>query len=226
MLRSISKGCAARAGLVRDRRAKRVDLFFRGHPHLADAYLDHVYFEVRARAARYASVLRLPPLLDDPEPEVRATAASRLPASRIGRLAHDPEPRVRIVIANRLEGAALLAMYSDADYLVRIHVVRRIAPDLLPIAVHDEDPEVRRSVARRHFPRIGCISSSMTRNRSCVSSSPSVFQEDRLDAMCKDEDLRIRFTVAERCPRHMLAIPLDDEDEFVRACARARLESE
>ena len=36
--------CRKGSSCVRDRRAKRVDLFFRGHPHLADSYLDHVYF--------------------------------------------------------------------------------------------------------------------------------------------------------------------------------------
>jgi hypothetical protein len=43
--------------------------------------------------------------------------------------------------------------------------------------------------------------------------------------MQRDEDLRIRFTVAERCPAEMLNVFLDDEDELVRDCARMRLEA-
>ncbi len=63
---------------MRDRRARRIDRFFKDNPPLANAYLNHE-FEVRAIAARYASVLRLPALLNVPEPEVRASAAMRLP---------------------------------------------------------------------------------------------------------------------------------------------------
>jgi len=124
--------CRKGAACVRDRRARRVDGFFKKHPQLANNYLDHSYFEVRAMAAKYASLLRLQTLLIDPEPEVRAMAAARLPTSRLGALARDPEPRVRIVLANRLEGAALVAMLDDPDYLVRVNVVRRLDPDLLP----------------------------------------------------------------------------------------------
>ena len=129
--------CRKGAACVRDRRARRVDGFFKKHPQLANDYLDHSYFEVRAVAAKYASLLRLQALLTDPEPEVRAMAAARLPTSRLGALARDPEPRVRIVLANRLEGGALLAMLDDPDYLVRVNVVRRLDLDLLPLAVGD-----------------------------------------------------------------------------------------
>ena len=115
--------CRKGTACVRDRRARRVDGFFRSHPELANDYLQHSYFEVRAVAAKYASVMRLMPLLADPEPEVRAMAAMRLPVERVKALANDPEPRVRIALANRLEGASLVAMLSDEDYIVRINVV-------------------------------------------------------------------------------------------------------
>ncbi len=36
---------------VYDQRARRVDRFFANHPELADEYLTHPYFEVRAKAA-------------------------------------------------------------------------------------------------------------------------------------------------------------------------------
>ena len=58
--------CRKGATCVRDRRARRIDRFFKDNPPLANAYLNHEYFEVCAIAARYASVLRLPALLNDP----------------------------------------------------------------------------------------------------------------------------------------------------------------
>lgn len=79
--------CRRGRSCVRDRRARRVDRFFRHNPGMADDYLDHPYDEVRAIAARYCSLFRLTPLLDDPEPEVRVGAVLRLPQSRIG---HSP----------------------------------------------------------------------------------------------------------------------------------------
>jgi hypothetical protein len=72
-------GCQEGRACVRDRRARRVDRFFKGEPELANDYLTHPYFEVRTVAARYASLFKLGPLLRDPEPEVRAVAVMRLP---------------------------------------------------------------------------------------------------------------------------------------------------
>jgi hypothetical protein len=43
--------------------------------------------------------------------------------------------------------------------------------------------------------------------------------------MKSDEDLRVRFTVAERCPVELLPHFLEDEDELVQASAKARLEA-
>ena len=179
--------CRKGAACVRDRRARRVEGFFKRHPQLANDYLDHSYFEVRAVAAKYASLLRLQALLTDPEPEVRAMAAARLPASRLGALARDPEPRVRIVLANRLEGAALLAMLDDPDYLVRVNVVRRLDPDLLPLAVGDADSEVRGWVARRLPP-------------------------ERLGLLMFDPEPLVRLVVAERLPEERLGALREDED--------------
>ncbi|HXY57813.1 MAG TPA: 4Fe4S-binding leucine-rich repeat protein [Methylocystis sp.] len=70
--------CREGAAGVRDRSARRVDSFFKEHRDLANGYLDDCYFELRTVAAKYASVLRLRALLDDPEPEVREAAPARL----------------------------------------------------------------------------------------------------------------------------------------------------
>lgn len=94
--------CAKGKACIRDRRARRVERFLKGNPDLADQYLDHPYFEVRAGAARYANLFRLPPLLADPEPEVRAMATLRLPEERIRHMIRDEDTDVRIAAASRL----------------------------------------------------------------------------------------------------------------------------
>ncbi|PZQ66392.1 MAG: hypothetical protein DI563_23630, partial [Variovorax paradoxus] len=113
------QGCEPGHACVQDAYARRIDRFFRWHPDLADSQLPHPYFEVRAIAARHASVFRLPALIDDPDETVRLQVALRLPLRQLVRLAHDPHREVRIRVAQRIEGPALAAMRSDADYGVR-----------------------------------------------------------------------------------------------------------
>ena len=71
--------CRPKHACVNDRYARRIDRFFNWNPALANAYVAHPHFEVRAIAAKHASVFLLPPLLDDPEETVRWNAARRLP---------------------------------------------------------------------------------------------------------------------------------------------------
>ena len=105
--------CKKGKACIRDRRARRVDRFLQENKSLADSYLDHPYFEVRACAAQYASVFRLVPLLDDPEPEVRAVATMRLPNDRIARMVDDEDSRVRVAAAARLKGKELMPLIHD-----------------------------------------------------------------------------------------------------------------
>jgi hypothetical protein len=165
-------GCQEGRACVRDRRARRVDRFFAKQPELADEYLHHPYFEVRTVAAKYASMFRLPVLLEDPEPEVRATALLRLPERVAARMCADPDRRVRLAVASRVSGAALVdmrrwvarrispgqleRMTSDVDPLVRLEVARRLPPRRLRMLAEDEDLRVRFTVAERvdaaHLP--------------------------------------------------------------------------
>ena len=69
--------CALMEACVRDRYAKRIERFFSWNPELANDYLDHPYFEVRACAARKADVFHLRALIDDPDETVRWVAASQ-----------------------------------------------------------------------------------------------------------------------------------------------------
>src|SRR5271169_2423143 len=63
--------CRLRLACIEDRYARRIDRFFEWNPEIANASLDHPYFEVRAVAAKYADVVQLPQLLDDPDETVR-----------------------------------------------------------------------------------------------------------------------------------------------------------
>ncbi len=144
--------CALRKACVHDRYARRIDRFFAWNPALANEYLGHPHFEVRAVAATYANVFLLPPLLKDRDETVRLEAATRLPRPYLLDMRTDPHREVRIRIASVLEGADLRPMMHDPDYYVRVIVARRIEPSLLPLMIHDSEPEVRRSVARRIGP--------------------------------------------------------------------------
>jgi len=59
--------CRLRHACVHDRYARRIDRFFDWNRELANHYVSHPHFEVRAIAAKHASVFLLTALLDDPE---------------------------------------------------------------------------------------------------------------------------------------------------------------
>ncbi|NEL90763.1 LRV FeS4 cluster domain-containing protein, partial [Escherichia coli] len=128
---SAAGGCRLRHACVHDRYARRIDRFFNWNPALANDYVKHPHFEVRAIAAKHASQFYLPPLLDDPEETVRWNAARRLPKRLVLRLRHDPHREVRIRIATVLDPEDLMPMMMDDDYYVRLVVARRIVPSVL-----------------------------------------------------------------------------------------------
>lgn len=72
-------GCRIKHACVSDRYARRIDRFFNWNTGLADAYLGHPHFEVRAIAAKSADLFLLPPLLGDVDETVRWNAVRRLP---------------------------------------------------------------------------------------------------------------------------------------------------
>ena len=118
--------CELRKACVQDRYARRIDRFFHWNPELADSYLTHPHFEVRAIAAKFANPFLLPGLLKDPDETVRWEAVRRLPLRYQLALRDDPHREVRIRIVSLLQGADLQPMLKDADYYVRIVVARKI----------------------------------------------------------------------------------------------------
>src|SRR5271165_2643762 len=99
--------CVLKHACVHDRYARRIDRFFDWNPSLANEYIDHPHFEVRAIAAKFADVFRLPALLADPDEVVRWNAVRRLPRRYLLLLRNDPHREVRIRVATLLDEADL-----------------------------------------------------------------------------------------------------------------------
>ncbi|WP_231711289.1 4Fe4S-binding leucine-rich repeat protein [Xanthobacter dioxanivorans] len=207
---------------VADRRSKRIARFFSNNATLAARYLDHPYFEVRALAARHASIFLLPALKDDPEPDVRMVVALRLPLIRVKDMHLDPDPRVRIALLARLEGSDVVPFFSDADYNVRIAAARRAPPDALIMLMRDREPEVRRAVARRmpqaHLARMARDEDPLVRLEVAEHLAPGALQ-----ILAADPDMRVRFTVAERIDPRFLAPLTRDSVPPIAEVARQRL---
>ena len=214
--------CRLKHACVHDRYARRIDRFFNWNPSLANGYLEHPHFEVRAIAAKHADIFRLPPLLRDPEETVRWNAARRLPKRMILSLRDDPHREVRIRIANLLDEVELAPMASDPDYYVRLVVARRLPPALLGPLMTDEDAEVRRVVARRIPDEwvVRMMDDKAAPVRVEIAQRAQLALLTRLKA---DPDWRVRYEVAARIPREDLLSLTEDSDQLVAELARSRL---
>jgi hypothetical protein len=214
-------GCRLKYACVHDRYARRIDRFFNWNPELANSYIAHPHFEVRAIAAKHASVFLLPPLLDDPEETVRWNAARRLPKRLVLRLRVDVHREVRIRIASVLDDAELMPMMDDPDYYVRLVIARRVAPSLLARLIDDVEAEVRRVVAQRiprdWLLRMACDSDAGVRLEIAQRLTP-----DLLSRLRYDPDWRVRYEVASRIADGEVAELADDSDGFVQDMARSR----
>ncbi|HEY9214375.1 MAG TPA: 4Fe4S-binding leucine-rich repeat protein [Ancylobacter sp.] len=213
--------CRLKHACVHDRYARRIDRFFNWNPDLANSYVAHPHFEVRAIAAKQASAFLLPPLLDDPEETVRWNAARRLPKRLILRLRTDPHREVRIRIASILEDVELIPMMADADYYVRLVIAQRVAPPLLARMIGDPEPEVRRVVARRipvdWLLRIADDADAAVRLEIAQRMSPGLLARLR-----HDPDWRVRYEVARQIDISDIAELADDSDALVQNMARSR----
>ncbi|MGP8232075.1 MAG: 4Fe4S-binding leucine-rich repeat protein [Methylovirgula sp.] len=214
--------CRPGHACVNDRYARRIDRFFNWNPALADSYVKHDHFEVRAIAAKHATVFLLPPLLDDPDEAVRWNAARRLPKRLITKLRHDPHREVRIRVVTLLEDGELIAMMDDPDYYVRLVICRRIDCNLLLRMVHDDETEVRRVVAARlpqqWLTRMVDDCEAVVRLEVARRLAPDV-----LHLMKNDSDWRVRYEVASRMDVAEIVGLSGDEDSLVREVVQARL---
>lgn len=207
---------------ILDRRIKHMDRFLRKHQSMADGFLDHPYFELRAVAAKHASLFRIAPMVNDLEPEVRMTVVARLPYERVKHLANDPDRRVRIGVALKMEGQALIARLGDSDYHVRVVIVRKLSPDLLPIAMHDPEPTVRRWVARRIVEN-RLIDMRHDKHPMVRLDVAERMAPESLSLFVDDPDLRVRFVAAERIGLDQVALFKDDSESIIRDLVAQRL---
>jgi len=223
--------CAARAGkascqlghaCVQDRYALRIDRFFRWNPRGADAWLGHPYFEVRAIAARFASVFRIASLVSDPDETVRTQVAERVPQAVLRKLIGDPDREVRVRVAQRLAPPSLVALCRDRDYYVRVWVARRLPKPLILRMADDPEREVRLEVARRLDPGTLALLAS--------DEEPSVRrivaqrgQQSILGVLARDSDWAVRWEVAQRANEHLAELLSRDPEPEVRTAAEARL---
>ncbi|MGO9486375.1 MAG: 4Fe4S-binding leucine-rich repeat protein [Rhodomicrobium sp.] len=217
--------CALKHSCVQDRYARRVDRFFARNRGLANDYLTHPYFEVRAIAAKFADVFLLPPLLGDADEAVRWNAVLRLPRRYLLLLRNDPHREVRIRAASLLEGAELSPMMRDEDYCVRIVAARRISPEMLPAMMADEEAEVRRVVASR-IQGDGLHQMAADMDAEVRLAAVRRLEDGELRGFRRDPDWRVRYEAARRMPAAALFDMQDDPDDMVRDFVLARLAQE
>ena len=207
---------------AQDRSPSRIELFFKTNPGLANEYLIHPYFEVRAAAAKFADIFYLTSLLSDPDETVRWHAALRLPRRFLLRLRDDPHREVRARIASHIEGEELVPMMADPDYYVRQTVARRIGVPLLKHMIDDPDPEVRCVVAERIAPEWlpeliddpdAAVVLAVAKRLTPIQLLPLRFHAD----------FRIRYEAAGRVPASAIVAMQDDEDPLVRERVLERL---
>ncbi|WP_445219973.1 4Fe4S-binding leucine-rich repeat protein [Bradyrhizobium sp. Pa8] len=214
--------CQLKHACVNDRYARRVDRFFKWNAGLADAYLAHPHFEMRAIAARFANIFLLSSLLSDNDETVRWSAVRRLPKRYALRLRNDPHHEIRMLIATLLEGDELLPMASDEYYDVRLVVAGRITPLLLRGMTRDVEAEVRRVVARR-VPQEWLLSMVDDHDASVRLEVARRLSASLLPPLRHDPDWRIRHEVASRIAPSELISLVDDPNSLVRELARSRL---
>ena len=215
--------CQMKHACVNDRYARRIDRFFDWNPSLANGFLNHPHFEVRAIAAKSADVFLLPALLDDADETVRWNAVRRLPRRYLLVLRDDPHREVRIRVASLLDGNDLTPMMRDRDYYVRLVVARRIPQSRLPSMMMDEEAEVRRVVASRidgeALLRMAADSDADVRLAVVRRLTPA-----ELIGFHRDPDWRVRYEAASRIVPGMLAGMADDPDDLVRDAVKTRIE--
>lgn len=213
--------CQPGRSCMQDAYARRIDRFFRTHPQLAASHLQHPYFEVRAIAARYVDLFRLPALMSDPDETVRLQLALRVPQRLLTLMRSDPHREVRIRVAQRLAEIELPTMLRDADDEVRKMVARRLPEHLLPLLARDPDRQVRCEVARRiGMPGLWTMAgdSQPEVRRIVAERLPSPL----LEALGGDPDWLVRWTIAGRAAGALLVRLLNDDEDDVRARAAQR----
>ncbi len=215
------KRCRLKHACIHDRYARRIDRFLNWNRELANNYLKHPHFEVRAIAPKSADVFRLPGLLNDPEETVRWNALLRLPYRYLLRSRDDPHREVRIRVAAQMEPADLTSMIHDPDYYVRLVIARRLDPGLLPRMIDDPETQVRIILAQRiggtFLPRLAGDRDPSVRLEA-VRRLPAAL----LAMLPREPHWPVRYEIASRIDVGLLAPFAEDPDPLVREIASRR----
>jgi hypothetical protein len=214
--------CRQKHICVHDRSPQRIEQFFKNNPGLANEFLFHPYFEVRAAAAKYADVFHLTALLNDEDESVRWNAAIRLPRRFLLRLRDDPHREIRVRVASHLVGEELAPMISDPDYFVRQIVAQRIEVPQLKFMIDDPDPEVRRVVAQRISAEWLVELVSDPDASVCLAVAERLTPAQLLPLRFHS-DIRVRYEAAGRVPISALNAMRKDTDPLVRERVEERL---
>ena len=214
--------CRQKLVCVQDRTPSRIEQFFKSNPGLANDFVSHPYFEVRAAAAKFADVFRLTAMLNDEEESVRWNAALRLPHRFLLRLRDDAHREVRVRVASHLEGEELAPMMSDPDYFVRQIVAQRIGVPQLKHMIDDPDPEVRRVVAQRIAPEWLLELVNDPDGSVCLAVAERLTPAQLL-SLRFHRDIRVRYEAAGRVPLDGLNAMVEDADPLVRERVHSRL---
>jgi hypothetical protein len=214
--------CKEKHICVQDRSPMRIQEFFKTNPGLANEFLSHPYFEVRAAAAKFADVFLLTALLTDEDESVRWNAALRLPGRFLLRLRDDHHREVRIRVASHLEGDELAPMMADTDYYVRQVVARRINTERLIDMIDDPDPEVRRVVAER-IPAQWLGKLIHDADASVCLAAAERLSPMQLLPLRFHSQFRVRYEAAGRVPDNALNAMRRDDDPLVRERVQERL---
>jgi hypothetical protein len=214
--------CRQKHVCVHDRSPQRIEQFFKSNPGLANDFLSHPYFEVRAAATKYADVFYLTALLNDEDESVRWNAAMRLPRRFLLRLRDDPHREVRIRVASHLEGEELMPMMSDPDYFVRQIVAQRIGVPQLKFMIDDPDPDVRRVVAQR-ISAEWLVELVDDPDVSVCLAVAERLTPTQLLPLRFHSDIRVRYEAAGRVPISALEVMRKDADPLVRERVEERL---
>ncbi|MBT0960509.1 4Fe4S-binding leucine-rich repeat protein [Denitromonas iodatirespirans] len=208
---------------IRAHSGRQIDRFLRANPEEAGAYLDDIFWERRAIAARYAPLTEVMRLKDDPDEVVRRTVALRLPEDALAGMIGDPDREVRQSVAARVPVPLLPRMMYDPDYVIRATVARRLPHGQLMALVRDPDREVRKVVAARlpAFALSRLAGDSAPEVRAIVAERALPGLAER---MLEDAEWWVRLAaVANALPEALARVAATDPEPEVRDAAAARL---
>src|SRR5574343_677168 len=107
--------CAPGDACIRAHSGRQIDRFLRQNRDEAEKYLDDIFWERRAIAARYAPIDTIFRLKADPDEVVRRVVATRLPVEQLEGMISDPDREVRLSVAARLPEPQLIRLVNDDD---------------------------------------------------------------------------------------------------------------